>query len=140
MVVGATEIWNKALINSWRVLRSNHKAQEQNEPALDSDVDYHHGQLKSLSSLFSLLYPSGMLQTSCICLALTDFLSELPRSVAVIDTQTCHKAPQDTPIIYLDGFIFSSFDFGVLSDEMTSWLCLPCDYSPGSSVAVWEFQ
>lgn len=47
MVVGATEIWNKTLIYSWRVLRTNHKSQEQNEATLDNDMDYHHAPASS---------------------------------------------------------------------------------------------
>lgn len=149
MVVGATEIWNKTLINPWRVLRTNHKNQEQNEATLEWIITIHQLLLrhKSLPSLFLLLYPSGILQTSCVCLTLIDFLSELPRSVALMDNPSLLKsttAARDT------GYLFRVFLFSqvliswcflmLLRQEMTSWLCLHCDYSPGSSVAVWEFK
>lgn len=85
--------------------------------------------------LFFLLYPSGILQTSCICLTLMDFLSELPRSVVLTNTQTCYKAPQEhkTPVIYFDLVFFQaliSWCFLMVGQEMTSWPCLHCGYSP----------
>lgn len=62
MAVGATETWNETLINSWRVLRTNHRKQEQNEPTLDSRnrtwvISMHQLSLrhKSLSSIFPSL-------------------------------------------------------------------------------------
>lgn len=142
MLVGATEPWNETLINSWRVLRTNHKKQEQNEPTLDSrnttwiinmqQLSLRH---KSLSSLFFLLYPSGIFQTSCICPTLTDFLSELPRSVALTNTQTCCEAPREhkTPVIYFDLDFFQALIsqcFLLVGQEMASWLCLHCGCSP----------
>lgn len=90
---------------------------------------------KSLSSLFFLLYPSGIFQTSCICPTLTDFLSELPRSVALTNTQTCCEAPREhkTPVIYFDLDFFQALIsrcFLLVGQEMASWLCLHCGYSP----------